>query len=219
MVHLPAAQPCSGVGDNLVHPPIGRLTLGAIRSEQPVVHEKMASAGHNRTQHMLLRLLILFTAVPLLELYLLYLLAQAWSWGVTLLVVLGTGMLGAGLARWQGLLTVQRIQAEAAAGRVPTGPMVDGVLILVAGIVLVTPGVLTDMVGLLLLIPPVRGLLRGYLVKWFKRYVVVMPPGVHPGGGHGDFVDVEAHSTEADQPDTPRLTVEQLEVVENKPDS
>ena len=143
---------------------------------------------------MLLRLLILFTAVPLLELYLLYLLAEASSWEVTLLVVLGTGMLGAGLARWQGLKTLQRIQAESAAGRVPTGPMVDGVLILVAGIVLVTPGVLTDMVGLLLLIPPVRGLLRGYLTQWFKRHLVVMPTGAHPGGGPDDFVDVNARS-------------------------
>jgi len=174
----------------------------------------------------LIRLLILFTAVPLLELYILFLLAEAWSWVVTLLVVLGTGMLGAGLARWQGLMTVRRIQAEAAAGRVPTGPMVDGVLILVAGIVLVTPGVLTDIVGLLLLVPPVRGLLRGYLTKWFKRHVVVMPPGANPhggppgsrGAGRGDFVDVDAHSTEADAPDPQRLTVEQIEVVENKPD-
>ncbi len=114
---------------------------------------------------MLAYLLLLFTVIPLVELYLLVQIMQRTSFSATIALVLLTGVVGASLARWQGFRTVRRIQDELAAGRMPTESLVDGLLILVAGAVLVTPGVLTDAVGFLLLIPACRTLVK----RWLKR--------------------------------------------------
>lgn len=114
---------------------------------------------------MLLRLLLLFTVVPLVELVLLIQLGRVVGLAATLALVLATGVLGASLARWQGLATLRRVQAEMAEGRVPAGALVDGLLILLAGAVLLTPGLLTDAVGFLLLIPPSRAAVRRALTR------------------------------------------------------
>jgi len=152
-------------------------------------------------------LLILFMAVPIVELALLIRIGRAISVGPTIALVLLTGMVGAALARHQGVRTLGRIQAELAGGRMPTGPMVDGLLILVAGLLLITPGILTDAVGFALLIPPVRRLFRRRLADYFARRVTIIPPGPFspPGAApHGDgrFIDVEA--TEVPPPDADR---------------
>jgi UPF0716 protein FxsA len=103
-----------------------------------------------------LRLLVLFVTVPLLELYLLVRIGEAIGLGPTIGLVLVTGALGASLARAQGLATWARFQRTLAAGGLPAQELVEGLLILVAGAVLLTPGVLTDAVGFLLLVPRVR---------------------------------------------------------------
>ena len=149
-------------------------------------------------------LLILFTAVPIVELALLIRIGRAISVGPTIALVLLTGMLGAALARHQGIRALGRIQAELAGGRMPTGPMVDGLLILIAGLLLIAPGVLTDAVGFVLLIPPARRLIRRRLAGYFARRVTIIHPGPFspPGAApHGDgrFIDVEA--TEVSPPD------------------
>ena len=122
---------------------------------------------------MFLYLLLLFTLVPFVELALLLWMADAVGWVHTLLLVLGTGVLGAALARWQGVRTAFRIQQEMASGKVPGDALVDGLLILVAGAVLLTPGVLTDACGFALLIPPVRQSFKRALKRWFERRVQV----------------------------------------------
>jgi len=114
------------------------------------------------------RLLVLFTVVPIVELLLLVELGRHVGLAPTLALVLGTGILGAALARWQGLATLRRIQADMEAGRVPTGPLVDGLLILVAGAVLLTPGLLTDLLGFALLVPAIRQLVRRRLSRAFR---------------------------------------------------
>jgi len=114
---------------------------------------------------MLFRLLLLFTVIPLAELWLLVRIMQRTSFTATIALVVLTGVVGASLARWQGFRTVRRIQDELAAGRMPTESLVDGLLILVAGAVLVTPGVLTDAFGFMLLIPACRTLAK----RWLKR--------------------------------------------------
>lgn len=123
---------------------------------------------------MFLRLLLLFTVVPIVELGLLIQVGRVIGLAPTIAIVLATGITGAALARWQGLVTLRRVQTEMAEGRVPTGPLVDGLLILVAGGVLLTPGFLTDAVGFLLLIPPTRAAVRRALVEAFRRR---MQPG------------------------------------------
>ena len=117
---------------------------------------------------MLLKLLLLFTLVPLAELVLLLKLTDLTDWKFTLLVVVVTGIVGSILARSQGWRAYRRIQEELAAGRLPTEPLLDAVMIFVAGALLLTPGLLTDAFGLSLLIPWCRSYYRGRLAEWFK---------------------------------------------------
>ena len=93
------------------------------------------------------RLLLLFVLVPALELVLLIELGQRIGTLPTLGLIVLTGVVGASLARSQGLRVLQELQRETEAGRLPAEPLVDGALILVAGALLVTPGVLTDAFG------------------------------------------------------------------------
>lgn len=129
---------------------------------------------------MFLRLLLLFTLVPVIELMLLIEIGKATSFQFTLALILLTGFIGASLARWQGRQAVVQLKAELAAGRPPAAAAVNGILILVAGAVLLTPGLLTDIFGFSLLIPPVRAWMRARLVSWFTRNVKVQTFG--PGG-------------------------------------
>jgi UPF0716 protein FxsA len=101
----------------------------------------------------------------------------------TLGLIVVTGVVGAALARRQGLSALARLQRDLAEGRLPAGPLVDGVLILMAGAVLLTPGVLTDAVGFLLLIPPCRRLVMRVLTRRFERAVRRGTVGVQAGFG------------------------------------
>ena len=142
---------------------------------------------------MLFRLLILFTVVPLVEVAILVRIAEALSWSVTFGLVLWTGVLGAWLARREGLKVLSRIQAELSEGGIPTDAMLDGALIVAAGLVLVTPGVLTDLCGFALLVPSFRGWVKRRLKAVFQARVTRVDQG-----GPTPFVDVEATGRDAD---------------------
>lgn len=105
---------------------------------------------------MLSRLVLVFVLVPLAELALLVWIGERVGLLPTVALVVATGILGAWLARRQGLATWGRFRAASAAGRIPGRELLEGVLVLVAGAVLLTPGILTDVAGFLLLTPPVR---------------------------------------------------------------
>ena len=122
---------------------------------------------------MFFRLLILFVVIPLIELAILTRLSEATSLGFTILVVLLTGIVGAALAKRQGLRTWYRINQTLARGQAPAAELVDGAMILVAGAVLLTPGLLTDFFGFLLLIPQSRRVIARALVRWFKARIAV----------------------------------------------
>ena len=130
----------------------------------------------------LFRLLLLFIVVPFVELWLLLQVARITSVPTTLALVIVTGVIGTLLARSQGVRTYQAIQRSLAAGQLPTDSLIDGVLIFVAGAVLLTPGILTDLFGFALLIPFTRKYFRGWLVAWFKTRFRVQPGGSPPGG-------------------------------------
>lgn len=117
------------------------------------------------------RLLLLFIAVPVVELFLLIEIGRRVGTVTTVAIILATGIVGASLARRQGISTLARLRADLEAGRFPADPIVDGVLILVAAAVLITPGVLTDLVGFLCLVPACRRLLKRYLKRRFERAV------------------------------------------------
>lgn len=120
---------------------------------------------------MFLYLFLLFVTVPLLELYLLLLVGRYMGLFPTLALVLGTGFLGAWLAQSQGASTFARIRQDLDAGRMPTDSLADALLILIAGAVLLTPGLLTDAAGFFLLVPPGRRWVRGRLRRAFARHL------------------------------------------------
>ncbi|TWT89021.1 phage T7 F exclusion suppressor FxsA [Pseudobythopirellula maris] len=141
-------------------------------------------------------LLLLFTVVPLVEFSLLWEITERTNLLFTIALVLATGALGAALARWQGLVTLWKIRERAAGGGMPTDELFDGALILVAGAVLITPGVLTDAFGFALLTPPLRALVKRGLKAWFKRnvkfHVHTTAPGGAPSTPRGsEVLDVE----------------------------
>jgi UPF0716 protein FxsA len=119
---------------------------------------------------MFFRLVLLFTLLPLAELYLLIKVGSYLGAGLTILVVLGTGIVGAYRARLEGWRTWRHIDEELRQGRAPAGEMVDAALILAAGLLLITPGIITDAVGLALLLPPVRAIVKTYLRRKLEAY-------------------------------------------------
>ncbi len=108
-------------------------------------------------------LLVLFVAMPLIELWVLLVLAARIGWPPTILLVFITGIVGASLARSQGLQTVAAIQRDMANGVMPAPRLMDGVMILLAGAMLITPGILTDIMGFMLLVPATRQIIRNYM--------------------------------------------------------
>ena len=100
---------------------------------------------------------------------LLLMLSERMGWAATLGLVVLTGIVGAALAKHQGLRTIQKLQNDVAAGQMPKDALMDAGMILVAGALLLTPGVLTDLVGFSLLIPFFRSAYRKALAGFIKR--------------------------------------------------
>lgn len=120
---------------------------------------------------MLLRLFLLFTLVPILELALLIEVGQRIGTGATVLLVIFTGFLGAFLTRTQGVAVLRRTQSQLNQGQVPAEGLVDGVLILIGGIFLITPGVLTDLAGISLALPASRTAIKRWLRTRLEKWV------------------------------------------------
>lgn len=112
---------------------------------------------------MFINIILLFTILPALELMLLIKVGSAIGIGNTFLIIVLTGIAGATLARVQGFSVWRNIQASLNRGEVPTEEMLNGLMIFCGGIVLLTPGLLTDTFGFLLLIPVTRNLIKLYV--------------------------------------------------------
>ncbi len=117
------------------------------------------------------RLLVLFILVPAVELLLLIELGGLIGPLLTVGIIVVTGVAGASLARWQGLSVLRQVQRDMAGGQLPAGALVDGVIILIAGALLMTPGFLTDIVGFLALVPGVRRVVKRALRARFERSI------------------------------------------------
>ncbi len=105
-------------------------------------------------------LLMIFILVPIIELAVLLELGKHLGLFGTLGLIVLTGVIGAALAKMEGLKLILDIQNEMRFGRIPAPKLVDGVIILVAGVMLITPGLLTDVAGFMLLIPSFRDFIR-----------------------------------------------------------
>ncbi len=119
---------------------------------------------------MLLKLFLAFTIIPVLEIYLLIKLGSFLGALNTVIIVILTGIIGAYLAKLEGLHTMTKVREALNRGEMPAEEMLDALLILVAGIVLLTPGFLTDIAGLLILIPQTRLLFKRWLRKKFDEW-------------------------------------------------
>ena len=160
---------------------------------------------------MFLRLLALFTLVPLLELFLLVELGKRMGFVPTLALVLFTGVLGAALARSQGLRVLRQVQAEVAKGNLPTEALLDGLMIFIAGAVLLTPGLLTALTGFFLLLPFGRRLIRRQVSRRLEgRFRTVRPMGRPP---FGDPWTGPASQPDGSRPDGSRPKVSQQVII------
>ena len=120
---------------------------------------------------MLLKLFLAFTIIPFLEIYLLIKIGSYVGAFNTLIIVILTGFLGALLARYQGLQAMLKVRESLARGEMPAEHLLDALLILLAGIVLLTPGFLTDLAGFLILIPTTRLHFKRWLRKKFDNLI------------------------------------------------
>ena len=117
------------------------------------------------------RLLALFLVVPVIELVLLLWIGREVGFWPTVALIVGTALAGSFLAQREGLAAWQRFNRETAGGQLPGAALTDGLLILVAGALLLTPGVLTDVVGFALLVPPSRAVVRRLITRRFTHAV------------------------------------------------
>lgn len=139
----------------------------------------------------MLKLLALFVVVPAIELALLIEVGSRIGTLATLLLIVATGVLGASLARWQGLGVLATVRAELDRGEMPTGAIVDGVIILIAAAVLMTPGLLTDVFGFLCLVPLTRQLIKRSLWKRVEGAVREGRVGVSAQGPYPHPPDID----------------------------
>jgi len=142
-------------------------------------------------------LFVLFIVVPIVELYVLIQIGQAIGILPTIALLIADSILGAALMRSQGRAAWRRFNLALAEGRVPGREVIDGVLVIFGGALLLTPGFLSDFLGLFLLLPPTRAIVRGVLVRRFGARLVASATqgaqtrifgfGGRPGAGPGNF--------------------------------
>lgn len=161
-------------------------------------------------------LLLLFIVIPLAEVWFIIRVADWTDWPTTIVLLFGVSVLGAVMVKREGVRTWRRFRDAIAQARVPTKEVVDGALVLVGGALMVTPGFLTDVVGLLFVLPPTRAgvnrMLRSRvrLLFGFSSLVPSARPGERdraprqdrrPGRTDDDrVVDVEVVDVRRDQP-------------------
>ena len=141
---------------------------------------------------MFIRLFLLFTLIPAIELYLIIRVGSIIGAANTILFIIGTGMLGAYYARQQGLAVMTSIQTRMNQGQLPGDDLVNGAMLLVGGAFLITPGFLTDFAGFSLIFPPTREaikvVVKGWIEKKTREGEIIVTQD--PRGDDGPFIDV-----------------------------
>jgi len=142
---------------------------------------------------------LIFIGLPLAELAVLLESSEHFGLPRTLALCIFTGVLGASLAKWQGAQTLRLIQKDLTSGQMPAKRLVDGAMILCAGVVLLTPGFITDLIGFVVLFPLTRPILREPLKYWLVKKIKSGTINVNVGGqAHPeqapdarDYIDVD----------------------------
>lgn len=134
----------------------------------------------------LIRLLLLFTIVPAIELFILLQLGSLIGPNLTFVIILVTGLLGAWLAKREGWMVLQQLRKELQQGIPPANRLMEGVLVLAGGLLLITPGVLTDITGILFILPPSRRFLAPRVIAFgMKRLGIEGSLDARPMGAPG----------------------------------
>ncbi|MDF2375626.1 MAG: FxsA family protein [Verrucomicrobiales bacterium] len=152
---------------------------------------------------MFARLLILFITIPVLELCIFLMLGSKIGIPTTLAIIVITAVLGAWLTKSQGLKALTKYQAALSQGRLPHEEVMDGLLILIAGAVLLTPGFLTDAIGFSLLVPTVRDFVKSIAKAYLSGRVTVVGETMgapRPQPGASKVINIEAEVVD----DSPR---------------
>ncbi|GAB6138089.1 FxsA family protein [Halanaerobaculum tunisiense] len=121
----------------------------------------------------MVRLLLLFSVVPLLELAFLLKVGEYVGFLPTVILVAGTGIVGVSLARKQGLAIISKVKRNLNQGQLPKDSLLDGLLILIGGVTLLTPGLLTDITGFVLIIPGTREGIKGLVKRKIKDKIII----------------------------------------------
>lgn len=148
--------------------------------------------------------------VPLIEIAVFIEIGGRIGVGWTLALIVATALAGTALFRIQGLATLARARASLDRGELPVQAVLDGVCLIVAGALLLTPGFVTDAVGGLLLVPPVRRVLQVWVLRRLRESGRVTVTASPPPGGRGpiidgDYAEVDDDEPPADDGEPPRL--------------
>jgi UPF0716 protein FxsA len=146
---------------------------------------------------MLLPLVLLFIVVPIAELAVLIQVGQEIGVWWTIAILIADAIIGSLLMRAQGRAAWRRFNEAMAAGRVPAREVIDGALVMFGGLLMLTPGFITDILGFVLLIPPTRAAVRAVLVRRLARRLTVAMTG--PRARPDDVVDGTAVDVESDR--------------------
>jgi UPF0716 protein FxsA len=151
----------------------------------------------------LLALLVIFIVVPLAELYVILAVADAIGAPLTILILAVDSIIGSLLLKSQGRAVWRRFNETMAAGRMPHREVLDGVMVIFGGAFLITPGFITDVVGILLLLPPTRFMMRRLLIRMLGGRVAIGVAGAARRRGRSGY-DVEGTATPVDEEFEPR---------------
>ncbi len=135
-------------------------------------------------------LFLAFIVVPVVEIFMITQVASQLGWLSTIVLVIGVSLVGAWLVKREGLSVIRRVRDAAGKGKLPTNELADGAMIFFASALMLTPGFLTDFIGLALLIPPIRALLRPPVISFFTSRLEVRTAsfgGGAFGGGRTGF--------------------------------
>ena len=133
--------------------------------------------------------LILFIAIPIIEIALLLRVGEIVGWAPTLLIVITTAIIGSAMLRQQGLATINTARQRLNAGEMPAQQLLEGMLIMIGGVLLLTPGFVTDTFGFVCLVPPTRQWLAG---KVSARAVVGFSGAAAPGAAQNPHQRADA---------------------------
>jgi len=158
---------------------LGR-TPGRIRAQlfrDPWTAEGISVAAASYDMDVIGYLFFAFIVVPVVEIFMITQVASELGWFTTIVLVIGVSLAGAWLVKREGLSVIRRVQGAASNGKLPTNELADGAMIFFAAALMLTPGFITDFVGLALLIPPIRALLRPPMISFFTSRIEVRTQG------------------------------------------